>query len=68
MDKGKAKEELYEEAKRQHTSLDLRLQMLLKKPYLTEDEEIEVKLLKKRKLYYKDMMERLGDEIKEKGE
>ena len=65
MEKAKTKEELYDEAKRLHASLDLRLQMLLKKPYLTEDEEVEVKLVKKKKLYYKDMMERLGEELNE---
>jgi len=59
MDNGKSKENLYEEAKSNHTSLDRRLQMLLKKPFLTESEEIEVRELKKKKLYYKDLMERL---------
>jgi hypothetical protein len=59
MDNGKNKEDSYSEAKSQHTSLDRRLQMLLKKPFLTESEEIEVRELKKRKLYYKDLMERL---------
>ena len=59
MDNGKSKEDLYEEAKSNHTSLDRRLQMLLKKPFLTESEEIEVRELKKKKLYYKDLMERL---------
>ena len=33
--------------------------MLLKKPFLIESEEIEVRELKKKKLYYKDLMERL---------
>ena len=59
MDNGKNKEDTYSEAKNQHTSLDRRLQMLLKKPFLAESEEIEVRELKKRKLYYKDLMERL---------
>ncbi len=59
MDNSKSKEDLYNEAKSHHTSLDRRLQMLLKKPFLTESEEMEVRELKKKKLYYKDVMERL---------
>ncbi len=65
MDNGKSKEQLYNEAKNQHTSLDLRLQMLLKKPFLTESEEVEVRELKKKKLFYKDLMERLRGEQKD---
>jgi hypothetical protein len=59
MDNVKSKEDLYNDAKSHHTSLDRRLQMLLKKPFLTESEETEVRELKKRKLYYKDLMEKL---------
>lgn len=59
MDNGKSKEDVYEEAKSRHTSLDRRLQMLLKKPFLTESEEVEVRELKKKKLYYKDLMEQM---------
>jgi hypothetical protein len=65
MDNGKSKEDLYSEAKSHHTSLDRRLQMLLKKPFLTESEEMEVRELKKKKLYYKDLMERLKKEEQE---
>jgi hypothetical protein len=65
MDKGKSKEELYSEAKNQHASLDRRLQMLLKKPFLTESEEVEVRELKKQKLFYKDIMERMKGEPKD---
>ena len=39
----------------------------MKKPYLTYDEEMEVMVLKKKKLYFKDIMERVGEESK-KGE
>jgi hypothetical protein len=67
MEKGESKEDIYNRAKNQHAILDRRLQMLLKKPYLTEDEEMEVKVLKKQKLYFKDIMERVSDELK-KGE
>ncbi len=62
MENGKSKEELYNEAKNHHSSLDLRLQMLLKKPFLTESDEVEVRELKKKKLYYKDLMEKLKKE------
>ena len=58
------KEDLYKSAREQHAALDSRLQMLLKKPYLTDDEELEVKVLKKKKLYFKDLMEKTGEEIK----
>lgn len=59
------KEDIYRGAKTQHTTLDRRLQMLLKKPYRTEEEELEVKVLKKKKLYLKDIMESLREEIGE---
>lgn len=64
MGNGKSKEELYEEAKSHHTMLDRRLQMLLKKPFLSEDEEVEVRDLKKKKLFYKDLMEKLRSNLK----
>jgi len=60
----KSKEEQYNEARFLHKSLDEKLQMLQAKPFLTEDEELEVKLLKKRKLLYKDIMEGLKTELK----
>ena len=70
MEDGKSKEDLYSEAKSHHTSLDRRLQMLLKKPFLSESEEVEMRELKKKKLYYKDLMERMKKEeppeVKEK--
>jgi hypothetical protein len=62
MEEGKTKEERYNEARIMHKSLDEKLQMLQAKPYLTEDEELEMKLLKKKKLYFKDMMERIKEE------
>ena len=58
-----SKEEQYNEARIAHKSLDEKLQRLEEKPYLTEDEELEVRLLKKKKLYCKDMMERLKGEL-----
>jgi hypothetical protein len=62
MDEKKSKEERYNEARILHKSLDEKLEMLQAKAYLTEDEELEMKLLKKKKLYFKDMMERIKNE------
>jgi len=62
MEEKKSKEERYNEARILHKSLDEKLQMLQAKPYLTEDEELEIKLLKKKKLYFKDMMEKIMEE------
>jgi hypothetical protein len=62
MEEAKNKEERYNEARIMHKSLDEKLQMLQEKPYLTEDEELEMKLLKKKKLYFKDLMERIKEE------
>lgn len=64
MENKDSKEEIYEDAKSKHAFLEKRLQMLLKKPYLTEEEEMEIKILKKKKLFYKDIMERAKEEIK----
>jgi hypothetical protein len=61
MEKGKSKEQLYAEAKSFHTSLDRRLRMLLKKPFLSKEEELELKVVKKKKLYFKDIMEGLKE-------
>lgn len=62
MEEGKSKDERYNEARIMHKSLDEKLQMLQGKPYLTEDEELEMKLLKKKKLYFKDLMEKIKEE------
>ena len=51
MEDGERKEDIYRSAKSQHTAFDRRVQMLFRKPYLTEEEELEVKVLKKKKLY-----------------
>ena len=64
MEQGESRDDIYSRAKTQHETLDRRLQMLLKKPYLTADEELEVKVLKKKKLYFKDIMERVGEELR----
>jgi hypothetical protein len=60
----KSKEDQYNEARILHKSLDDKLQILQNKPFLTADEELEVKLLKKKKLYFKDIMEGLKRELK----
>jgi len=60
MENIESKEEIYKRAKTQHVLLDKRLQILLKKPYLTDEEELEVRVLKKKKLYYKDIMENMS--------
>jgi hypothetical protein len=66
MEENKSKEEQYNEARILHKSLDEKLQMLQAKSYLTDDEELEIKLLKKKKLYFKDIMENLREEIEKK--
>ncbi len=66
MEEGKSKEERYNEARILHKSLDDKVQILQTKPYLTDDEELELKLLKKKKLYFKDLMEKITEEMKKK--
>jgi hypothetical protein len=63
MDEIKSKEESYNEARILHKSLHEKIQSLQEKQYLTEDEELEMKLLKKKKLYFKDKMEKLQAEL-----
>jgi uncharacterized protein YdcH (DUF465 family) len=61
MEQNKDKEESYNEARILHKSLDEKLRMLEEKSYLTDDEELEAKLLKKKKLHYKDIMEAIKE-------
>ena len=67
MEEEEQKETIYKNAKSKHTSLERRLQMLLKKTYLTEEEEMEIRVLKKKKLFYKDIMERAKEKIEKGG-
>jgi hypothetical protein len=46
-------------AKQAHAELARQLEALEKKPFLTPPDEIEIKILKKKKLVYKDQMERI---------
>lgn len=67
MEQEESKEEILRRTRTQHAVFDRRLQMLLGKPYLTVTEEVEIRNLKKQKLYFKDIMEHLKEEIN-KGE
>ena len=46
-------------AKQIHTQLAKQLEDLEKKPYLTPQDEMEIKILKKKKLAAKDQMEKI---------
>jgi hypothetical protein len=60
MNSGENKEETYDQAKAGHAIMERRLKMLSRKSYLTASEELEVKVLKKKKLYYKDIMDTIN--------
>jgi len=66
MENVESAEEIYRQYKGQHATMDRRIQMLLRKSYLTEAEEREIKTLKKKKLYYKDLMESLANSLHRK--
>jgi hypothetical protein len=63
MEESETKEDIYKIARDQHSTLDRRLLMLLRKPYLNAQEELEMKVLKKKKLYLKDVMEKMKEVI-----
>ena len=46
-------------AKQAHAQLARQLEELEKKPFLTPRDEMEIKILKKKKLAFKDQMERI---------
>lgn len=66
MDNIESTEEIYKQYQGQHATMERRIRMLLKKSYLTEAEEREIKVLKKKKLYYKDLMENLANSLQRK--
>ncbi len=62
MDEDKTKEERYNEVLMAHKALDEKVKKLHEKFHLTDEEEMELAQLKKKKLYLKDMMERIREE------
>ena len=52
-------DEEFLKAKQTHTQLAKQLEELENKPYLTPKDEMEVKILKKKKLAAKDQMEKI---------
>jgi hypothetical protein len=61
MRQDKDEENLYDEARVMHKQLDDKLRVLEEKSYLTNEEKLEVKVLKKKKLHYKDIMEAIKE-------
>jgi hypothetical protein len=51
--------EQFSKAKDTHGELAKQLDEYEKKPYLTPQDEVEIKILKKKKLAYKDRMEQI---------
>jgi hypothetical protein len=52
-------DEAFLKAKQTHTQLAKQLEDLEKKTYLTPQDEVEIKILKKKKLAAKDQMEKI---------
>jgi len=51
--------EEFKKAKQIHTDLAKQLEELEKKPFLTPQDELDIKILKKKKLACKDQMEKI---------
>ncbi len=51
--------EEFRKAKQTHAELAKKLDEMENKPYLTPQDEVEIKVLKKKKLAYKDQMEKI---------
>jgi uncharacterized protein YdcH (DUF465 family) len=62
MEEDKTKEERYNEVFLAHKSLDEKVTKLQEKTPLTDEDEVELIQLKKKKLYLKDLMERIKQE------
>ena len=58
--------EEFRNARTAHTEYARQLDELEKKPYLTPRDEMEIKILKKKKLVYKDQMEKLMVQYRKK--
>ena len=51
--------EEFRKAKQTHSELAKKLDEMENKPYLNPQDEVEIKILKKKKLAYKDQMEKV---------
>ncbi len=51
--------EEFSKVKQAHTQLAKQLEELEKKPFLTPQDEVEIKIIKKKKLALKDQMEKI---------
>jgi uncharacterized protein YdcH (DUF465 family) len=51
--------EEFRKAKQTHAELAKKLDEMENKPYLTPQDEVEIKILKKKKLAFKDQMEKV---------
>jgi uncharacterized protein YdcH (DUF465 family) len=51
--------ETFLKAKQSHSQLSKQLEELEKKPFLTPQDEMEIKIIKKKKLALKDQMEKI---------
>ena len=56
--------EAFAKAKQAHAGLARQLEELEKKTFLTPQDELDIKILKKKKLAYKDQMERILNQFR----
>jgi hypothetical protein len=49
----------FQKVKQAHSELAIQLDELEKKPFLTPQDEVEIKIIKKKKLVLKDQMEKI---------
>ena len=62
-----SKEEILFNARGNHVMLERRLRVLMDRPYLTCEEEMEMKRIKKQKLFFKDLMELIREGMEKDG-